>query len=38
VHGDGPRAVEFARRLRTELAAAGIVLRALGAERASLAF
>ena len=38
VHGDGPRAVEFARRLRKELAAAGIVLRALGAERASLAF
>lgn len=30
VHGDGPRAVEFARRLREELAAAGVALQALG--------
>ncbi len=30
VHGDGPHAVEFARRLRTELAAAGVTVRALG--------
>jgi UPF0271 protein len=29
LHGDGPSAVAFARRLRAELAAAGIVLRAL---------
>ena len=30
MHGDGPHAVEFARRLRAELAAAGIAVRALG--------
>jgi len=37
LHGDGSHAVEFARGLRQELAAAGIVLRGLGAARASLA-
>lgn len=31
VHGDGPHAVAFARRLRAELEAAGIELRAVGA-------
>ena len=30
VHGDGPHAVEFARRLRTELAAEDIAVRPLG--------
>ena len=37
VHGDGPHAVEFARGLRKELTAAGIVLRAPGSEGARLA-
>ena len=31
VHGDGPHAVAFARRLRKELAAAGIELKAFAA-------
>jgi UPF0271 protein len=30
VHGDGPHAVQFARRLRTEFAAADIAIRPLG--------
>jgi UPF0271 protein len=30
VHGDGPHAVAFARRMRTEIAAAGFAVRALG--------
>ena len=30
VHGDGPHAVAFARRLRTELAAAGVAVAAFG--------
>jgi UPF0271 protein len=29
LHGDGPHPVDFARRLRSELAAAGIELRAM---------
>ena len=37
VHGDGPHAVEFARGLRKELTAAGIVLRAPGSEGTRLA-
>jgi UPF0271 protein len=31
VHGDGPHPLEFARRLRAELAAAGIAVQALKA-------
>jgi len=38
VHGDGPRAVAFARRLRAALAEAGVSVRAFGRQRTNRSF